>query len=187
MYLYIYISIYLFTYLPTYLPGLPTYLLTYLPTYLLTYLPTTYSFQFDSKIGPEGLLYDCGVELTAEGQYGQPDYHRHATRGTYSLHSLYLLLWANFGAFCFSLLTHPNSQSEIHGTIISKSQNIRHYCVSQVKRMWMYLKNNLSLSDEERSFFVTRCLMNIYEVRVRYVSLIVHIYVYLSFDVLLYM
>ena len=121
-------------------------------------------WQYDAKIGPDSLLYDYGVELTPDGQYGHPDYLAHATRGTYSLHSLYFLLWANFGTFFVSMLTQPDSQSKIHGSIISEWQAIRQYYVSQVKTLWMHLRNNLSLSDEERSFLVTRCLMNLYEV-----------------------
>lgn len=58
------------------------------------------------------MLYDCGVELTADGHYGRPDYIAHATRGTYTLHSLYFLLWANFGAFCISLLTQTEVSVE---------------------------------------------------------------------------
>ena len=121
--------------------------------------------QYSSKISPEGLLYDCGVELTPDGQYGRPDYQTHATRGTYSLHSLYFLLWSNFGAFCVSMLTQPDSQSKIHESIISEWQAVRHYCVSQVKTLWINLRDNLGLSDEERSFLVTRCLMNLYQVQ----------------------
>lgn len=120
--------------------------------------------QYNSKIDPEGMLYDCGVELTAEGQYGRPDYLKHATRGTYSLHSLYIILWVNFGSLCMSLLTQPMARSRIHGPIISGWQAIRHYCYSQLQTVWMHLRNNLAISEEERSFLVMRCLMNLYEV-----------------------
>ena len=30
--------------------------------------------------------------------------------------------------------------------------------------MWAHIRNNLGVSDEERSFLVTRCLMNMYQV-----------------------
>ena len=129
------------------------------------YFPPLTVPQYDAKINPDGLLYDCGVELTPEGQFGRQDYVKHATRGTYTLHSLYLLLWANFGAFCMSLLTQPEAEAAIHGPIISEWLSVRHYCVSQLRTMWMHLKNNLSLSDEERSFFVMRCTKRLYEVR----------------------
>ena len=123
-----------------------------------------YLQQYDAKVSPEGLLYDYGIELTPDGQYGHHDYIPHATRGTYSLHSLYFLLWANFGTFCVSLLTQHEVQSKIHGVLISKWRAIRHYCISQLKALWRNLRINLSLSDEERSFLVTRCLFNVYEV-----------------------
>lgn len=120
-------------------------------------------FQYNHKIDPDGLLYDCGVELTAEGQYGRPDYILHATRGTYSLHSLYLILFANFGAFSMSLLTQPMARSKIQGPVISGWQAIRHYCYSQLQTVWMHIQNNLGISEEERSFLIMRCLMNFYE------------------------
>ena len=63
-----------------------------------------------------------------------------------------------------SMLTQPDSQSKIHESIISEWQAVRHYCVSQVKTLWINLRDNLGLSDEERSFLVTRCLMNLYQV-----------------------
>ncbi len=62
------------------------------------------------------------------------------------------------------MLTQTNSQSKIHGSIISDWQAIRHYCVSQVRTLWINLRDNLGLSDEERSFLITRCLMNLYKV-----------------------
>ena len=74
--------------------------------------------QYNRKIGDGGCCYDCGVELSPEGLFGQPDYVMHATRGTYTLHSLYLLLWANFGTFCMALLTQLGAEAAIHGPII---------------------------------------------------------------------
>ena len=114
--------------------------------------------QYNTKISPEGLLYDCGVELTAEGELGRQDYNEHAGRGTYTLHSLYLLLWSNFGAFCMALLTQPDADTKIHGPIISDWQSIRHYCVSQLKSVWQHMRNNLGLSEEERIFLATKCM-----------------------------
>ena len=104
------------------------------------------------------------MELSPEGQFGQPDYVKHATRGTYTLHSLYLLLWANFGAFCMALLTQPRAEVAIHGPIISNWLSARHYCVSQLRTIWMHIQTNLGLSDEERSLLVMRCTMRLYEV-----------------------
>lgn len=89
---------------------------------------------------------------------------KHASRGTYTLHSLYLLLWANFGAFCIALLTQPDSDDKIHGNLISDWISVRHYCVSQLRTLWMHMRNNLSLSEEERTFFVMRTMKKFYEV-----------------------
>lgn len=117
-----------------------------------------YFFQYDAIIHHDGLLYDCGVELSPDGQFGRQDYKKHACRGTYTLHSLYLLLWANFGCFCMSLLTQLSSDEHIHGKIISEWLSLRHYCVSQLKTLWMHIQNNLGLSEEQRAFFVMRAL-----------------------------
>ena len=120
--------------------------------------------QYDTKVKPDGLHYDCGVELSPDGQFARQDYLKHAGRGTYTLHSLYLLLWANFGAFCVGLLTQPDYDKQLHGTVISDWLSIRHYCVSQLRTIWLFMRNNLNISDEERSFFLTRCMMKFYEV-----------------------
>ena len=122
--------------------------------------------QYDARIDREGLLYDCGVELTPDGKFGRQDYMKHASRGTYTLHSLYLLLWANFGAFSIALLTHDQtgSDSKIHGNIISDWISVRHYCVSQLRTLWVHMRNNLGLSEEERTFFVMRAMEKFYEV-----------------------
>ena len=114
--------------------------------------------QYDAIVGPGGKLYDCGVELSPEGLFGRQNYKAHACRGTYTLHSLYLLLWANFGCFCMSLLTQPKSSKHIHGNIISKKLPLRHYCMSQLQTLWMHMRDNLGISEEQRAFFVTKAL-----------------------------
>ena len=104
------------------------------------------------------------MELSADGQYGRQEYVEHATRGTYTLHSLYLLLWANFGTLCMALLTQPKAKAAIHGHIISSWLSVKHYCVSQLRTIWTHIQNNLSLLDEERSFLVMCCTKRLYEV-----------------------
>ena len=121
-------------------------------------------FMYNNKINKDGLLYDCGVELSPEGQFGRQDYLKHANRGTYTLHSLYLLLWANFGSFCMALLVQPDAAKTIHGPLISDWLSVRHYCMSQLRTIWMHMRNNLGLSDEERSFLVMTCMKRLYEV-----------------------
>ena len=121
------------------------------------------SLQYEGKI-TEGRLYDCGVELSSDGTYGRPDYLPHATRGTLSLHSLYFLLWANFGSFCMALLTQPDAQQRISGPVISEWQTIRHYCVMQLRSVWLHMGNKLKISPEEQSFLTLRCMHNLLEV-----------------------
>ena len=104
------------------------------------------------------------MELSADGQYGRQEYVKHATRGTYTLHSLYLLLWANFGTLCMALLTQPEAKAAIHGPIISSWQSVKHYCVSQLRTIWTHMQNNLHLLNEERSFLVMCCTKRLYEV-----------------------
>jgi len=62
-------------------------------------------------------MYDCGCELDEDGKYGRDDYQEHAntTRDALSLHSWYLMLWINFGAFCVGLLTQPNVFYQLNG------------------------------------------------------------------------
>ena len=133
---------------------------------ILIHMPcfTPSTLKYDSLISPDGLQYDCGVELTEEGEFGRSDYLKHAGRGTYTLHSLYLILWANFGAFTMSLLTLPDADARIHGHLISERQSVRHYCVTQLKAMWQHIRNNMGLSEEERTFFVNQCLKTFHEV-----------------------
>ena len=120
--------------------------------------------QYNKKIG--GYRYDCGVELSPDGQYGRQAYVKHATRGTYTLHSLYLLLWANFGTLCMALLTQPKAEAAIHDRVLSGWLSVRHYCVSQLRTVWMHMQNNLRLSDEERSFLVMCYTKRLYEVAI---------------------
>eukprot|EP00118_Oscarella_pearsei_P023946 m.294339 g.294339 ORF g.294339 m.294339 type:complete len:5643 (+) comp40744_c0_seq7:98-17026(+) len=116
------------------------------------------------SVKAEGLLLDCGCEFTEDGDYGRADYLEYARRGTLSLHSRYLLLWMSFGAFATSLLTQTQAKNIIKGHVISEWQSVRHYCVGQLKTTWLLLRENLNLSDEERTFFVTSALYKFFEV-----------------------
>lgn len=110
------------------------------------------------------MFYDSGVELTPEGLYGRHDYLKHATRGTLSLHSLYLMLWTNFASFSLALLTQPSAVKELTGKILSTGEPVREYCVTQMKKLWTLLRNGLGVSDEERKIVVKGCLNNLLEV-----------------------
>jgi hypothetical protein len=112
-------------------------------------------FLFDSEL-TEGRLYDCGVVLSEEGDYGRPEYLPRADKGIMNLHSLYHLLWLNFGAFCIHLLVQ--NKSRLAGTVISEYQAIRHYCKSQLSSMWLHMRVNLKLNDEQISLLIIRSM-----------------------------
>jgi len=115
-------------------------------------------------VGPSTQFYDTGVELTPDGLYGHHDYLKHATRGTLSLHSLYLLLWSNFASFSMSLLTQANSERNISGKLLSKTEPAREFCVAQMKKLWVFLGTGLGLSEEEKLMLVNSSLNNLLEV-----------------------
>ena len=127
----------------------------YKPVYVFLY------FQFDSEI-KDGRLYDCGVELNELGNYGRPDYLKRAENGILNLQSLYLLLWSNFGAFCLHLLTQRNAT--LKGTVISDYQPVRHYCLKQMKLMWLHISVNLGLTPEQQSLLVVRAMQRMIQV-----------------------
>ncbi len=115
-------------------------------------------------MGPNTQFYDAGVELTSEGLYGRFDYLKHATRGTLSLHSLYMLLWSNFSSFSLSLLTQPEAEQNLSGKLLSKSEPPRELCVGQMKKLWSLLGTGMGLSEEEKLLLVKTCLNNLLEV-----------------------
>ena len=102
--------------------------------------------------------------LNEQGEYGRPEYLQRAEKGILNLHSLYLLLWCNFGAFCVNLLTQP--KSIIRGTVISDYQpvQIRHYCKSQMNAMWSHMSTNLGLTDEQVSLLIVRSMQRMIQV-----------------------
>ena len=133
--------------------------------YFRTRLKYFLSFLKFNDVVKEGRSYDCGVEFTADGAYGRPDYLIRASSSNFSLHSLYLLLWCNFGAFCISMLTQPDGEQQIiQNKILSDINPIRHYCVSQLQSFWLHMQQNMRLSTEELSFFMTKCMYSLIEV-----------------------
>ena len=119
----------------------------------------------ETPVGQDDIYYDAGVQLTDNGFYGQQSYLKHATRGTLSLQSLYLLLWANAGAFCVGLLTDTESESKMCGSVFPKYFSVRQFCMKQLKTLWGHLSTSLGISVEERSFLVSRTMWNLLKVR----------------------
>ena len=121
--------------------------------------------QYETAVGPDTQFYDSGVELTPEGLYAHHDYLKHVTRGTLSLPSLYLVLWASFAGFSLALLTQPDAESGLRGKLLSSSvEPARDYCLTQTRKMWSLLKTGLGISEEERLLLVKGCLKSLLEV-----------------------
>ena len=115
-------------------------------------------------VGSATQFYDQGVVLTEDGLYAQHSYLEHVTRGTLSLHSLYLLLWANFAAFSVALLTQHDAEQKLTGKIFSDSLSLRQHCASQLQKMWMHIQKGLAISNDERAVLVHGCFKQFFEV-----------------------
>ena len=132
------------------------------------------------------MFYDEGVQLTSNGFYGQHNYIKHATRGTLSLQSLYLLLWANAGAFCVGLLTDPEAENKLLGSVFPEHFTVRHFCMSQLRTLWKHLSVSLGISVEERSFLVSRCMWNLMKVQYYCFHSSNYLSIYLSTSIYIY-
>ena len=115
-------------------------------------------------MGQDDLFYDEGTQLTEAGFYSRMSYMKHATRGTLSLQSTYLLLWASYGAFCVGLLTDDDAEEKMCGHVFPEGYPVRHHCVEQLRAMWTHLSSSLRISSEERSYLVSRCMWNLLKV-----------------------
>lgn len=141
--------------------------LLYLGVYGLSCSFTQASFlllQYNTVVGSATQFYDQGVELTEDGLYAQHSYLTHVTRGTLSLHSLYVLLWANFAAFSVALLTQYDTEQKLTGTVFSDSLPLRQHCASQLQKMWTHIQKGLAISDDERAVLVHGCFRQFFEV-----------------------
>ena len=118
----------------------------------------------ECPVGQNDVYYDNGVQFTSSGFFGHQSYIKHATRGTLSLHSLYLLLWANVGAFCIGLLTDPDAENKLVGSIFADYFPVRMFCMKQLKELWHHLSTTIGISVEERSFLVSRSMWNLLKV-----------------------
>ena len=50
------------------------------------------------------------------------------------------------------------------GHIISDWQPLRHFCLEQLRRIWLFMRCNLQLGDEERSFLIVQAMQQLFEV-----------------------
>lgn len=83
------------------------------------------------------------------------------TRKYLNLNSCCMLLWINVAAFCLSLLTQ---EGETLSGILSSGVPVERYCVSQLHHLWMFMRNNMQLIDEELSYLVMMCMRRYFQV-----------------------
>ena len=63
-----------------------------------------------------------------------------------------------------ALLTQPDAEQRISGKIIAEMNPIRHYCVSQLRSVWLHMAQNMKITSEERLYFITRCMYSLIQV-----------------------
>ena len=102
--------------------------------------------QYGGAIG-HGTHYDCGCELTADGDYGRPG----VRRPPLSRHSLYFALFTSFGALAISVLTQPGADGRLHPAVITApGQTLRGYLHGVVAATWSHMSTKLNLVDSEQ-------------------------------------
>ena len=83
---------------------------------------------------------------------------QHSIGSGLSLNSRCMLLWINAASFCVSLLTRDRERlSGILSNTSSRAQ-IEEHCVSQLRHLWKFMRNNMQLTDEELSYLVMMCM-----------------------------
>ena len=115
-------------------------------------------FQYDTIVGSDGKMYDDGIQLTQDGLYRFAEYIRRAENGPLNLHSFYLLLFVNLGAFCMALLTQPHAEERMRGTVISQKWPFRNYCTVTLQAVWKHMRSSLHLTLEKQSYLISQSL-----------------------------
>lgn len=96
--------------------------------------------------------------------YGRPEYEECAIGSPMNLHSWYLILWANFGAFCIGLISQPDARERIEKVLPSFHTDIHHYCVAQMRSIWLHMNSGMNLFAEKITFFIDRAMSNLVKV-----------------------
>ena len=106
-----------------------------------------------------------GRPYQAEAQVSHDELSRllqHSIGKGLSLNSRCMLLWINVASFCISLLTRD--LGTLSG-ILSSTASMEEYCVSQLRHIWKFMRNNMQLTDEELSYLVMMCMRTNLKVR----------------------
>jgi len=52
------------------------------------------------------------------------------------------------------------------GRILSDWMSIRFYCMTQLRTVWLHMRTNMGLGDDERSFFIMRAMNTLFTVHI---------------------
>ena len=83
---------------------------------------------------------------------------QHSIGSGLSLNSRCMLLWINAASFCVSLLTRDRERLSGMLSNTSSRAQIEEHCVSQLRHLWKFMRNNMQLTDEELSYLVMMCM-----------------------------
>ena len=50
------------------------------------------------------------------------------------------------------------------GRVLSDWMSIRHYCITQLRTVWLHMRTNMSIGNEERSFFIMSSMYRLFMV-----------------------
>ena len=109
--------------------------------------------QIDGPVSvEEGRPYQKGAQITNDDLN---NLLQHSIKRDLSLNSRCMLLWINVASFCVSLLTRDRER--LSG-ILASTEPMEKYCVSQLRHIWKFMRNNMQLTDEELSYLVMICM-----------------------------
>ena len=129
--------------------------------------------------------YDCGCELNEDGSFGRPDYYSF-DRKSFTLHSFYLMTLMNFGALSVNLISQPNASESVSSALFSEWKPVRHYCVSQIRTIWLHMQLRWQLTQEELGEFLTSCFYDFYRLALEPASPLQHTLFKSTKEVLVY-
>jgi hypothetical protein len=106
-------------------------------------------FQYSLEINANGLHYDCGCELSADGNLARRE------RPPWTRHSYWFALWASYAALAAALVTQPGAQDAIHlpyppSPVFSHWQLVRHFIHSVMQAAWHHMATKWGLESEKQ-------------------------------------
>jgi hypothetical protein len=114
------------------------------------------------QINENGLYYDCGCELSANGNLAR------IQRAPWTRHSYWFALWASYAALAAAVVTQPGAQDAVHrpdipSPIFSHWQPVRHFIHSVVHASWHHMATKWGLESEKQCLVVLRALEELRE------------------------